>query len=223
MIGCRRFNPHLQSLARKVAAAIRQQEGEHGTFNGVHLRIEEDATDWINVLGGRHKYWDLYQIEVGHRRRLLLSADCCRQHSYPAHSPTVPAACPTTAPQAIKAGFSTQVPVYVAAGVLSYNDTALMQEATRKMAPFAKAVVYKEMYLSPQELQGLHPEQLALLDFLVLAECKAFVGAGFSSFSVFIREYRALHGLAPRDTSFLVSGAAVGSDPLFARAAVFRY
>ncbi len=139
------------------------------------------------------------------------------------HARTAPAPPPPVAAQAIKAGFSTHAPVYVAAGVLSYNDTALMREATRKMAPFAKAVVYKELYLSPEELQGLHPEQLALLDFLVLAECKAFVGAGFSSFSVFIREYRALNGLAPRDTSLLVSGAAVGSDPLFARAAVFSY
>jgi hypothetical protein len=96
-----------------------------------------------------------------------------------------------------------------------------MEEARHKLSPYSKAVIYKEQYLSKAELAPLHPEQLALVDFLVLVECRHFVGISVSTFSVFIREYRALQGLAGRNTSWLVKGTAVGSDPLFGKAAVF--
>ena len=44
---------------------------------------------------------------------------------------------------------------------------------------------------------GLHSEQLALVDMLVLAEAQAAVGHCMSSFSSFLRELRALRG-APK-------------------------
>lgn len=42
---------------------------------------------------------------------------------------------------------------------------------------------------------GLESEQEALLDFLVLARCRAFVGFGGSSFSYFLPQYKALQDL----------------------------
>jgi hypothetical protein len=75
--------------------------------------------------------------------------------------------------------------------------------------------MYKEMYLSKQETAGLHSEQLALIDFLVLVQSRAFVGIGTRSYSMFLREYRHVMGVAGRDTAHLVSGAAVGTDALF--------
>ncbi len=29
-------------------------------FNGLHLRIERDASDWAKVLGGKSAFWRLY-------------------------------------------------------------------------------------------------------------------------------------------------------------------
>jgi hypothetical protein len=66
---------------------------------------------------------------------------------------------------------------------------------------------------------ALSSEQLALLDFLVLARGRAFVGFGSSTFSFYLREYRALQGL-PRGTSVLVDASIVGTDSLFYSAGV---
>lgn len=46
---------------------------------------------------------------------------------------------------------------------------------------------------------GLHSEQLALVDLLVLARAARFVGDSRSTFSIFLRERRALAGV-PRAT-----------------------
>jgi hypothetical protein len=43
---------------------------------------------------------------------------------------------------------------------------------------------------------GLHSEQLALLDLLVLSRARLFVGDGRSSFSGFTQHYRVLHGFS---------------------------
>jgi hypothetical protein len=108
----------------------------------------------------------------------------------------------------------------VASGLLTYQGGALWQEAARLLAPYAQRLLHKELYLTKLELQGLHLEQQALLDFLVLARCRAFVGIGTSTFSVFVREYRHVMGIAPRASANLVSGARIGTDALFARSAV---
>lgn len=46
---------------------------------------------------------------------------------------------------------------------------------------------YKELYLPPEQLKSLNPEQEALVDFLVLSNSDAFVGLGSSTFSVYLR------------------------------------
>lgn len=89
-----------------------------------------------------------------------------------------------------KADFTTATPVYMAAGILSYDDQEQMQEATSKLAPYSRAVIFKEKYLTRSDLQGLHPEQMALIDFLVLCQSRHFVGISVSTFSTYIREYR---------------------------------
>lgn len=44
---------------------------------------------------------------------------------------------------------------------------------------------------------GLNSEQLALLDFLILARSHKFVGFGPSTFSTYLKEHRILHGRPP--------------------------
>jgi hypothetical protein len=51
---------------------------------------------------------------------------------------------------------------------------------------------------------GLHSEQLALVDMLVLARGKKFVGSCWSTFSTFTRDLRALRGL-PKSTFLSVT------------------
>ena len=61
---------------------------------------------------------------------------------------------------------------------------------------------------------GLSSEQKALVDFIVLAGGQGFVGFGSSTFSFYLREYRALKGM-PRASSVLVDASAIGTDSLF--------
>ena len=61
---------------------------------------------------------------------------------------------------------------------------------------------------------GLSSEQKALVDFIVLAGGQGFVGFGSSTFSFYLREYRALKGV-PRASSVLVDASAIGTDSLF--------
>lgn len=65
---------------------------------------------------------------------------------------------------------------------------------------------------------GLNSEQLALLDFLILARAQRFVGFGPSTFSTYLREYRTLHGVPPQ-LSTLVNASKIGTDEVFARSA----
>ncbi len=59
-----RFSPAVVALARKVVGHIRQEYGAGSAFNGIHLRIEKDASDWMAILGGKESYWGLYLTEV---------------------------------------------------------------------------------------------------------------------------------------------------------------
>jgi hypothetical protein len=60
---------------------------------------------------------------------------------------------------------------------------------------------------------------VAQVDFLVLAKSSKFVGISVSTFSFFLREYRSLMGVE-RDSAVLIDGSAVGTERLFADAAV---
>lgn len=50
---------------------------------------------------------------------------------------------------------------------------------------------------------GLHSEQAALVDFLVLARCRAFVGFGVSTFSYFLPQYKALRNFPAASSAFV--------------------
>ena len=65
----------------------------------------------------------------------------------------------------------------------------------------------------------LTSEQKALVDFLVLARGATFVGFGSSTFSFYLREYRALFGIN-RTSTVLVDASVIGTDPLFQSAGI---
>ena len=50
----------MQALAEKVVKGIAQEEGVT-EFNGIHLRMEHDAADWAEILGGKENYWAQYR------------------------------------------------------------------------------------------------------------------------------------------------------------------
>lgn len=57
------------------------------------------------------------------------------------------------------------------------------------------------------------------MDFIVLAGAQGFVGFGSSTFSFYLREYRALQGI-PKSSSVLVDASAIGTDFLFQAAGI---
>ena len=117
------------------------------------------------------------------------------------------------------AGFNATTPLYAASGLLTYgatNQLAAVVAELRRLG-LASAVYHKELFLSERDLAPLTSEQKAAVDFLVLARARAFVGLGSSTFSHYVREWRALAGVA-RSSARLVDASAIGTDPLFAAA-----
>jgi len=65
----------------------------------------------------------------------------------------------------------------------------------------------------------LASEQKALLDFLVLAKGRRFVGFGSSTFSFYLQQYRLLQGF-PEASSVLVNASVITTDPIFRAAGI---
>lgn len=113
-------------------------------------------------------------------------------------------------------GFNGTSRIYVASGMLTYGASVEMDRTKNYLmhTGVCSRVHHKEQYIPQRELEALNSEQKALLDFLVLARSNRFAGFGSSTFSYYLREYRALHGL-DRKTSGLVDASIIGTDPLF--------
>jgi hypothetical protein len=116
-----------------------------------------------------------------------------------------------------QAGFDPQTPLYLASGLCTYGDRKSLLNVTHQLASYSSSIHYKEQYLAKAEMDELTSEQTALVDFLVLARSRSFVGISVSTFSHFLREYRALAGL-PRSSSVLMDASDIGTDDLFADA-----
>ncbi|GAB4813791.1 hypothetical protein N2152v2_000837 [Parachlorella kessleri] len=103
------------------------------------------------------------------------------------------------------AGFTVASLVYVASGLMTYDAGGELQRFREKVAAMglAKRLVCKEDLLPMSALAGLHPEQLALVDLLVLLRSTHLVGFGGSSFSFLLQELRALQG-RPRASAHLL-------------------
>lgn len=113
-------------------------------------------------------------------------------------------------------GFNSTTRIYVASGMLTYGASVEMDRTKNYLmhTGVCSRVHHKEQIIPQKELEGLNSEQKALLDFLVLAQGQRFAGFGSSTFSFYLREFRALHG-TPRSTSALVDAAVIGTDKLF--------
>ncbi|GBF93697.1 hypothetical protein Rsub_06800 [Raphidocelis subcapitata] len=105
-------------------------------------------------------------------------------------------------------GFNASAPLYAASGLLTYNDTRAFRrmEAALKTAGVCSRVLAKEFLISPDRLAGLHSEQLALVDLLVLTRSARLVGHKASTFSYFARDLRALRGGGDWGTAGLLPG-----------------
>jgi hypothetical protein len=79
---------------------------------------------------------------------------------------------------------------------------------------FASRIIYKEMFLTEEDLAKVTNEQSGLIDMLVMRKAKKFVGISVSTFSFFISELRLMDGRDPEDTHML-SASRIGTDELF--------
>lgn len=102
-----------------------------------------------------------------------------------------------------QAGLNTTSPVYVASGVFgAWNSSAVEQLVQRLRGEgVVGTVLHKEELVPAAELRGFNPEQLGLIDLLVLEQSGVFVGDPLSSFACYLREMRALRGV-PKSTFF---------------------
>jgi hypothetical protein len=50
----------LQILADKIIQQMKFKEGS-SFYNGIHMRMEKDASDWAIIMGGRQRLWQLYK------------------------------------------------------------------------------------------------------------------------------------------------------------------
>mmetsp|Transcript_19298 Transcript_19298/g.58284 ORF Transcript_19298/g.58284 Transcript_19298/m.58284 type:complete len:576 (+) Transcript_19298:406-2133(+) len=57
------FAPQLQDMASRVMRGMRRESGKE-LFNGLHLRLEADASAWIELFGGTHKIWKAYMRAI---------------------------------------------------------------------------------------------------------------------------------------------------------------
>lgn len=167
------FNQSLVEMANNIVSHDQSRDGDEYNFNGVHLRFENDASDWVINMGGE---------------RVLLLNYMRKMHLL---------------------GFNKKDTIYLASGLLSYGANEKLREilGAIKSNGLGGEFVFKEAYIHPKELGKLKSEQKALIDFLVLSKAKNFVGFDASSFSYFLREYRALKGRAKNTTQFAQSRA----------------
>jgi hypothetical protein len=219
-----------RSAAQLLAKDARFWRSGAGGFNGLHLRVEADARDWLKAMGGREAFWRAYLAlldEAGfgtdeQARRAMAAPSALAGDGGALAAAAAAANLTASTTTTSRPG----LPLYVATGLPSYAEpgskaSRSLDELRGRLAKHGARLVLKEDVLPRVELEALAPDQLALIDFLVLARSRNFVGVSASTFSVLVREYRSLHGVASRDTTWLVDSTKVGSEPLFARAAVF--
>lgn len=89
--------------------------------------------------------------------------------------------------------FNASTLLYIASGIFEADDQAVQTEVLTKLKSFSsQAVTHNTWKTTESALDSFHPEQVALVDFLVLAESKTFLGTA-SSMSLFLANYRHFH------------------------------
>ena len=92
--------------------------------------------------------------------------------------------------------------LYIASGI--YITEPDFSE--RYLQTWSSRITHRALLLSTEEIASLDVMQLAAIDFLVVCQAARFIGWQGSSFSFWIPEERALHGLN-RSSSIVIEGA----------------
>ena len=171
------FAPAIVASAKHIISAIREKI-VHPVFNGLHLRLEDDIAELVELDGGLEHYADLYAQALGN---LTFS---------------------TNLPMYVASALFSDEAI---GGVGEFQRRALKWLRKELGVQFSSGLLHKEQFLTAQELQGFTSEQRAAVDSLVLFESSSFVGYSTSSMSYMVQEYRAVLG-RPRSTSLLVGG-----------------
>ena len=92
--------------------------------------------------------------------------------------------------------------LYIASGIF-ITEPAFVESY---LQTWSSHITHRALLLSTEETSSLDVMQLAAIDFLVVCKAAKFVGWQGSSFSFWIPEERALHGLS-RSSSIVIEGA----------------
>eukprot|EP00667_Euglena_gracilis_P018880 EG_transcript_20125 len=162
-------------VRRTAARTVARLRAGGGGYAGVHLRIEQD---FIN-----HPFGDPVHEKKCKRNG---AAGCLRRLYLPA----------------LKAALhNASQPMYLASGIFE-NEPAVKEVALSLLRPYASRLAYNAIELTAEERANFTQEQLAANDLLVMIASDRFVGMPSSSFSCFVREYRAARGLGG-ETAFV--------------------
>ena len=96
-------------------------------------------------------------------------------------------------------GMDPALPLYISSGIFRTEPDF----AQRCLSNWSSHIFYNEILLSKSEIAELDIEQLAAVDFLITARAAKFIGWAGSSFSFWIPEHRALHGMDPSTSSII--------------------
>lgn len=92
--------------------------------------------------------------------------------------------------------------LYIASGIFTTEPDFV----ERHLQSWSSHITHHALLLSAEETSNLDVEQLAAIDFLVVCKAAKFIGWQGSSFSFWVPEERALHGLN-HSTSLVIDGA----------------
>lgn len=152
------------SLREHAETVIRALRMHHGQYDGLHLRVEPDAQIF---------YWrDACSSIYNCTQKYLQTVAACSQN------------------QAI----------YIASGIFMRGaegryllDEREVLNVTSMFASLNKTVYHSSSFLSAAVAAQLNAEQLAAIEFLVLAQADRFVGVTFSTFSQWVSQWRIIH------------------------------
>ena len=98
--------------------------------------------------------------------------------------------------------------LYIASGIF----TSEPDFAEQHLHTWSSRITHRALLLSAKETSHLDVEQLAAIDFLVVCKAMKFIGWQGSSFSFWVPEERALHGLADSTSLVIDSAETMGAE-----------
>ncbi len=92
-----------------------------------------------------------------------------------------------------QANFSQELPLFIASAFFTAQPQH-QSSVLQKLSPFGSRILHKEALADKGQLEPLNPEQLAVIDFMLMRRTATFVGVIDSTFSKLVARFRVHDG-----------------------------